>query len=168
MVGRDGLFKVRRGELSLEIRGRQYALNLFGLGAKTDDIGICFANRQRQDSDLPFAPIERQAKAWARNRALYRTARHPCAGKARRSHRCIAVSCPRQARCCCKALAVRTRRAAAGSKASGESDIDLVRSRLIARRAKHFEDGQGTIIAAHRLAIDQAGRDFEVVHGLHD
>jgi hypothetical protein len=47
-------------------------------------------------------------------------------------------------------LAVRTRRAAAGSKASGESDIDLVRSRLIARRAKHFEDGQGSIIAAHR------------------
>jgi hypothetical protein len=33
------------------------------------------------DSDLPFAPIERQAKAWARNRALYRTARHPRAGK---------------------------------------------------------------------------------------
>jgi len=44
----------------------------------------------------------------------------------------------------------KNRRAAAGSKASGESDIDLVRSRLIARRAKHFEDGQGSIIAAHR------------------
>ena len=54
------------------------------------------------------------------------------------------------------------------NKASGESDIDLVRSRLIARRAKHFEDGQGSIIAAHRLAIDQAGPDLEVVHGLHD
>ena len=34
-------------------------------------------------------------------------------------------------------------------KGEGESDIDLVRSRLIARRAKHFEDGQGSIIAAH-------------------
>jgi len=58
-----------------------------------------------------------------------------------------------------QALAVRTRRAAAGSKASGESDIDLLRSRLIAQRAKHF---------AHHLAIDQAGPDLEVVHGLHD
>ena len=84
----------------------------------------------------------------------------PCRTRTRRSHRCIAVSCPRQTRCCCKALAVGTRRAAAGSKASGESDIDLVRSRLIARRAKHFEDGQGSIIAAHRLAIDQAGPDL--------
>ena len=37
---------------------------------------------------------------------------------------------------------------------------------LIAASAQHMEGSHAPLIAAHRLAVDQAGAHLEVVHGL--